>query len=50
MKTPLLFATQTAAKIADLEIEGFNPDEPPVSNVGTEVSISIAENRAVLSP
>ena len=35
--TPLLFATQTAAAIADLEIEGLNHDEPPVSNIGTEV-------------
>ena len=49
-ETPLLFATQTAATIADLEIEGLNPDEPPVSNVGTKVSISSVENRAVLSP
>ena len=49
-KTPLIFATQTAAMIADLEIEGLNPDESPVSNIGTEVSISSVENRAVLSP
>ena len=49
-ETPLLFTTQTPATIAGLEIEGLNPDEPPVSNIGTEVSISSVENRAVLPP
>ena len=46
--TPLPFATQTAAMITDLEMEGLN--EPPVYNVGTKVSISSVKNRAVLSP
>ena len=27
-ETPLIFATQTAATIADLDIEGINSDEP----------------------
>ena len=49
-ETPLICTTQTAATIADLEIEGLNPDEPPVSNISTDVSISNVENRAVLSP
>ena len=49
-ETPLLFTIQTAATIADLAIEGLNPDEPPVSNIGTNVSNRSVENRAVLSP
>ena len=38
-ETPLIFATQMAATVADLDIEGFNPDElsvplssPTISN------------------
>ena len=39
-ETPLIFATQTAATVADLDIEGFNPDEPSVPLSGTNVVTS----------
>ena len=39
-ETPLIFATQTSATIADLNIEGSNPEELPASNVGSNVSVS----------
>ena len=31
-ETPLIFATQTAATVADLDLKGFNPDEPRCSS------------------
>ena len=39
-ETPLIFATQTAATVADLDIEGFNPDEPTAPLSGTNVVTS----------
>ena len=39
-ETPPSFATQTAATVADLDIEGFNPDEPGVPLSGTNVVAS----------
>ena len=39
-ETPLIFATQTAATVADLDKEGFNPDEPSVSLSGTYIVTS----------
>ena len=49
-ETPLIFATQTAATIADLDIEGLNPEEPTVSNVGSNVSMSTSVGRTMSSP
>ena len=43
---PLIFATQTAATVADLDIEGMNPDEPTVTNVKTNSAVG----RMMLSP
>ena len=39
-ETPLIFATQTAATVADLDIEGFDPDEPSVPLSSTNVMTS----------
>ena len=36
----LIFATQTTAMIADLDIEGINPDEPSAPIVCTNVLTS----------
>ena len=39
-ETLLIFATQTAATVADLDIEGFDPDEPSVPLSSTNVITS----------
>ena len=39
-ETPLIFATQTAATAADLDIERFIPDDPSVSFGGIHVVTS----------
>ena len=49
-KTPLIFATQTAATVADLDIEGLDPEEPAVSNVGSNISMSTTVGRTISSP
>lgn len=39
-ETPLIFATQTAAMIADLDIEGMNSDESNAPVVSTNTLTS----------
>ena len=39
-ETPLILATQTATTVADLDMEGFNPDQPGVPLSGTSVVTS----------
>ena len=48
--TPLIFATQTAATVADLDLEGLNFEEPTVSNVGIDVTMSTSVGRTIASP
>ena len=33
--TPLIFATQTTATVADLDIEEFNPKDPSIPYIGS---------------
>ena len=49
-ETPLIFATQTAATIADLDIEGLNLEEPAISSVGSDVTMSTNVGRTISSP
>ena len=49
-ETPLISATQTTATVADLDIEGLNPEEPTVSNGGSNVSMSTSVGRTMSSP
>ena len=48
-ETPLIFATQTAATVADLDIEGFNPDEPGVPLSSTNVVTSSGLRTSTIS-
>ena len=48
-ETPLIFVTQTVATIADLDIEGLNPEEPTMSSVGSNVSLNTSVSRTMSS-
>ena len=49
-ETPLIFATQTAATVADLDIEGFNPENPSgLPLTGPSVTGSVTEAGASFS-
>ena len=50
IETPLIFATQTAATIADLDIEGMNLDEPNVTEVNTNVTTNSTVGMTMSSP
>ena len=49
-ETPLISATQTAATIADLDIEGINLDEPNVTEVNTNVTTNSTVGMTMSSP
>ena len=49
-ETPLIFATQTAATIADLDIDELNLEDPTVTNIDSNITTGSMDSRTVSSP
>ena len=47
---PLIFATQTTATIADLDIDELNLEDPTVTNIDSNITTGSMDSRPVLSP
>ena len=47
---PLIFATQTMATIADLDVDDLNLEEPTVSNIDSNITTGGMDSRTMSSP